>query len=247
MNYVNFSNVYTLLKTNPPLKKLLWCFLLFFILNTSLLANNTEHNPKIWTNVNVAGKLHHEKFKYLLEAHARLQDKNTTLQQAIARVGFGYNINPIVSLGLGYDFVPTKDILVNRYNHEHRFWQQVLFNLSNDGKCSLISRTRLEQRFNERQPGTAFRLRHKVVITFPQLKSHINPLFYEEIFFNLNHPSWVNNDIVEQLRLFLGVSIPIKIGSVRVGYLNQYQHRNVNNKMNHIINVSLLIHHDLLI
>ena len=186
------------------------CVLCLCFICSSAFGAPSEHDAKLWTQINVDGPFFNTKLNYLLELHARFQDTSKPFEQAVTRLGFSYDINPIASVWLGYDFTPTRGNVSKQFENEHRPWQQLYVKAIHQGNFSLDSRTRLEQRFSENEPGTAYRLRQQFTIKLPNIVGKkITPVLSEEIFFNLNHPSWVNEDSVDQNRIFAGFQFAV--------------------------------------
>jgi len=225
-------------------RKILCVLCIAAVFCPSVFAKDAQHNTKLWTQVNVDGQFFNTKLDYLFEVHARFQDTNRALEQIVTRFGLGYHINPIVSLWLGYDFTPKRNNTSNEFENEHRLWQQLNVKAIHQVTFSLDSRTRLEERFSEDNSGTAHRLRQQFTLKLLKtVNKKITPILSDEIFFNLNHPSWVSEDNVDQNRLFVGFQFAITTKStLKIGYLNQYRFRDPINKISHIISFGLSFH-----
>ncbi|MCC6925813.1 DUF2490 domain-containing protein [Novosphingobium sp.] len=134
----------------------------------------------------------------------------------------GKKVNKVVTLWLGYTFDP-------QYSHgnftrrEHRARQQVSFdNFAKLGKVKLSGRLRLEERWREGLPGTAWRLRPQVKASMP-LAGKVNLSIANETFINFNNTAFQGNDGLDRMRNSISVSMPItKQITVEVGYLNQH-------------------------
>jgi len=181
--------------------------------------------------------------KYLAELHTRFSDSGESFEQAVARLGLGYDLNPAIAVWLGYDLVPTRKQSRNRLNKEQRIWQQMSIKVIQRPTFRLHSRSRLEQRFDEYDPGTAYRFRQKFTMKFPnQFSDNVTPLLANEIFFNLNYPVWVTDHRTDQNRITLGFEFRVRnFGKIRLAYQNHYQFREPNNKMDHVLNISFTI------
>ncbi|GAG77321.1 unnamed protein product [marine sediment metagenome] len=144
---------------------------------------------------------------------------------------------------MGYDFVPFSTRSTGDIEFENRPWQQLLWQILGTQNATIVLRTRLEQRFRSLENSTALRLRQNIKLTLPKaIANKLTPILFDEMFFNLNHPEWVNKNDINQNRLFMGIQIPIKKNNfLQVGYLNQYEFRSPNNRMSHVFMLSLII------
>ena len=134
----------------------------------------------------------------------------------------GKKVNKVVTLWLGYTFDP-------QYNHgtfrlrEHRFRQQVNFdNFAVLGKVKLSGRVRMEERWREGQPGTAWRLRPQLKASTP-LAGKTTISVSSEAFIDLNNTGFQKVDGLERLRNAVYITVPLnKQISIDFGYLNQH-------------------------
>ena len=134
----------------------------------------------------------------------------------------GKKLNKVVTVWLGYTFDP-------QYSHgtfirrEHRFRQQVNFDgFAMIGKVKLSGRVRLEERWREGLPGTAYRLRPQVKASVP-IAGKTTLTVSSEPFFNLNNTGFQTVDGLERMRNAIYISVPLgKKVSVDFGYLNQH-------------------------
>ena len=134
----------------------------------------------------------------------------------------GKKVNKVVTLWLGYVFNP-------QYIHgtfrlrEHRFRQQINFdNFAKLGKVKLSGRLRMEQRWREGQPGTAWRLRPQLKASTP-LTGKTTISVSSEAFIDLNNTGFQKVDGLERLRNAVYITVPLnKKISVDFGYLNQH-------------------------
>lgn len=134
----------------------------------------------------------------------------------------GKKLNKVVTVWLGYTFDP-------QYSHgtfirrEHRFRQQINFDgFAMIGKVKLSGRVRLEERWREGLPGTAYRLRPQVKASVP-IAGKTTLTVSSEPFFNLNNTGFQTVDGLERMRNAIYISVPLgKKVSVDFGYLNQH-------------------------
>jgi hypothetical protein len=135
-----------------------------------------------------------------LEAQQRFS-ANTDV--SILRPGIGVQLNPRVQLLAGYQY-QLNDRETAPDIREHRLWQQALIRLAGTpGKATLVSRTRLEQRFVEGQSEEALRLR-QFFRGQVWLDKRWSLIAATEGFFGLEATSWGQQEGLEQTRLFAG-------------------------------------------
>jgi hypothetical protein len=141
--------------------------------------------------------------------------------------------------------VPTKTLRNRVVRFEHRVWEQVQWNIIPKKDISILFRSRIEQRFLVGNSDVALRLRERVTVYFEPLFHFVpkgmTPVIYDEIFFNLNHASWVSRKVVDQNRFFLGYAIKFqKYFVLQVGYMNQFQIVRGGNCDNNILYASFI-------
>ena len=105
---------------------------------------------------------------------------------------------------------------------------------------TLNSRTRLEERQRIDQSIVAFRLRERLWLRIPFKRwERYSFSSFDELFFNLNHPSWTSPYLFEQNRAFIGVAKQLSKSTILdIGYLNQFLH-STNNQTDNVILLSL--------
>lgn len=134
----------------------------------------------------------------------------------------GYKANKHMTLWLGYTFDPNYLHGQHRFN-EQRFRQQVNYdNLLVIGPVRLSGRVRLEERWREGNPGTAWRLRPlaKLAITLHG-KTTLNAT--HESFVDLNTTTFQRVGGEERMRNTVYIATPLtKQLSIDAGYLEQH-------------------------
>lgn len=202
------------------------------------MADHAVQKGKLWTAIDFKGSLG-EKIQYYVEPQLRFISNNQCFNEANLYVGLGYSTSPKITLWLGNMFNTTHK--QNESNtQQYRIWEQVSWDIFGSHIIRIDSRTRLEQRKQEHQGSWSFRLREKIELDFP-LKNDYLFILYDEIFLNVNHPSWVNNEFVNQNRAFAGFSIPLtKLIRFETGYLNQFV-INKPDQLNHVLNCTLRV------
>lgn len=194
----------------------------------------------LWSGLDLTGPVFNlSNWEYDLNVQARYNFTDNQYQSTQSEAGLAYKPTTNLSLWLGY----TNLIHNADETQQHRIWEQALWNITNNNSIRLTSRTRLEERTDIHESQWSTRLRQRLQFAFPKkILNTYTPIIYDELFFNLNNPTWVNNQLLDQNRIFIGLGIPLwKKINVQVGYLNQYQIRNPENKMNHILYANLNI------
>lgn len=195
-----------------------------------------EQQARSWSGIDISGDLK-DPWIYDLNTQARYNFTEQRYQTTRSEAGLGYKITPDVSLWIGYNWL-VENIAKTQ---QHRIWEQVLWDIVKNDTIEFNSRTRLEQRkdINEAQWSTRFRQR--LQLTFPKkICNTLTPIVFDEIFLNFNNPAWVNSHFVDQNRAFIGLGIPLaKKLEIQIGYINQYEFRDIENRMNHIVYTNL--------
>ncbi len=129
------------------------------------------------------------------EAHVRLWQVTSNLDEIVARVTAHYNFTPDAMVGLGYvraDSWPFED--GDRERIEHRIYEQFAV-LMNWDRTRFEHRFRIEQRWLLRDEGTRYsnRVRYRMQVTTPLNRKSMEPgayflNFYDEIFINFDDP-----------------------------------------------------------
>ena len=90
------------------------------------------------------------------------------------------------------------------------------------GKVKLSGRVRMEERWREGLPGTAYRLRPQVKASLP-IAGKTTLTISNEDFFDLNNTGFQTVDGLERMRNSVYVTVPVgKKFTVDFGYLNQH-------------------------
>jgi hypothetical protein len=211
---------------------LLMVCLLFF------LPLSAAGQAEFWPGVTVTGtmKNHHE-IKYWLNTQERFSIPPDSFLQAILEAGLGYQSNPFMSSWLGYTFSSTRDAQITGVDRTSRLWQRIIYDAVNSNQFALTLTTRLEEGTRHGTSGIGIRFRQKFYFAFPGESKKITPEISEEIFLNITHPAWINdNNTVDQNRLFIGVRINARSNlSFDLGYMDQYQVSNSGNTNNNIL------------
>ncbi|MCW5590067.1 MAG: DUF2490 domain-containing protein [Legionellales bacterium] len=213
-------------------------FFLFLVLMLPLVlfANSTKQVYGAWWNVDINHNV--DNWEYSLQMEARTLFNSAPFRRAVLRPMIGYKIKPNVSIWLGYTSEPS----INA-NNEFFYSHNILEELRSKFFFKYLTlRLRSEQRFLDTGNNMAQRLRTRLQVTLPLSKNRLEFIGSDELFFNLNHPSWVANRTLSENRAILGIQHRIsKITKMRFSYMNLLSLGNTRNTMNHIFIVSFLM------
>ncbi len=210
----------------------------------SPLAAQTKDDGEIWTALVLQGKLGAkdtplERWRLWLDLHDRQRDEGERLDTAIVRPGIGYALTDRITVHAGYAAVWT-DAARRDTQLENRVWQQVVWMIP-VGDLNVQSRTRLEQRFNETDGDTGWRLRQMVKTTVPltaDKRTFVS--VWDELFWDLDDTDWGQRQGFRQNRAFLGLGRFLDEGKkfgVEGGYLNQWIDKPGEDRMNHCLSI----------
>lgn len=191
------------------------------------IANALSAPPtytKFWLPLVLVGPLPgSERLKYYVEPQLRLIDDSTVFNEFFALGGFGYKFNKRFYLFGGPGWVVTQ-VPAGPLINEYRFWEQLNYELVDSLRWSVHNRTRLEERQTTGNTNTAVRLRERLWVRIPlHWADRYSLSCFDEVFFNLNHPTWVSPQAFAQNRAFVGISYNFTHSMVvDFGYLNQY-------------------------
>ena len=210
-----------------------------------------------WTGIEVVGNLSGirpdlKNFKYKIFAQGRFGDNSTRFTQALIRPGIGYAINKKITVWLGYDWVPTSRPLVLKHPfNDHRVWQQLSLR-DHYSFGTVISRTRLEQRFFDIPGSTdvAYRYRQMFKLSTPMrpISPKVSFVVWNELFVDLNSTDAGISNGLNQNWAFAGFGYHLnKKTTIEIGYLNQYINRPQSlrpDQMHHVLAVTMLFNLD---
>ncbi len=212
-----------------------------FIFLLSRASFATDQNAKLWLGVNYnLPPKPASVWRSYLYAQLRLIDKTPVLQTTLMEGAVGYLTTAQHSFWLGYRWSGHNPDA--GFSEENRLFQQSIFQ-NKTPSYHLILRSRLEEmtRSDDHQLALRFRERFAIEIEHRLFKNAV-PFFYDEIFFQLNHPNYMPHTFIGQNRLFLGFNLySAKTTWWEIGYINQYQTHTPTqsqNEMGHIISVT---------
>lgn len=212
--------------------------LLAFVASQALAL---EQKPKAWFGGDLDAPLTFTKdWRYNFYVQTRFGDNTRKFEEFILRPSVYFPVNKDLALWLGYDFrggISSSRVSAVR---EQRVWPQATYKRRFDESRTLSLRTRLEVRWRENSSQMAPRFRQRVEFTFDNLISHDVRLdIYDEVILSLHNAEWVQPQLVNQNRVFLGFVAPINhYSDIDVGYMNIYRPRSGEDRMDHVFVVA---------
>jgi hypothetical protein len=197
---------------------------IFFAARTTRAETRAE--TQYWTAAFLTARVTGEKatdpgISGWFDAHGRFGEDRTV---AIVRPGIGYRLSALVSGWVGYAWVPT--VIDDAPTvHEHRIWQQALFQ-GKEGVLRFQIRPRVEQRFRrgEDDIGLRFRLFLRSNLRLTD-RAPLDIALWDEVFFGLNETRWGQVGGFDQNRIFVGLAYTFGPARLEAGYLNAAIHR----------------------
>lgn len=167
------------------------------------------------------------------EMQLRYDISDSTMEQTLLRFGLLKKISAQHELGVLLAFVQTDS------RKEHRFALQHVQKYGSLIGAKLSHRARLEFRNFENIGGGSGRFRYLLRAENQSFKS-FKPVFWNELFLNLERGPFTGNRHFERNRIFLGIRKVFKDDlALEFGYLNQYVPRSGEDSMEHILFVGM--------
>lgn len=211
------------LRTIKRLRRRFLIALVFSVFGATQCLADVEHDFQIWTPITLDFPIN-RKLRGYFEVGPRIGDGASRINQLLVRPGLEYRFTDHASLFTGYLWQSTYQYNPSKVLHEHRIWQQLLFE-KDIKRLQLINRTRLEQRCFEDLGGTGNRLRHLVKGNL-KLSKLFYLTTYNELFLNLNSVNDGPQRGVDQNRFFSGIGFKFgKNDRIEFGYQHQYVNR----------------------
>ncbi len=226
-----------------PLRALLLCSLV-----CALAPAQTQDDGQLWALWLGQGRLGAadsglSNWRWWADVQARFRNDGEDYDTGFVRPGLGYALTERMTLWAGYLYVDN-DPAGSPRTHEQRAWQQLTWSPRTEG-FSLMSRTRLEQRFVEDQSETGWRFRQLVKATAPIAGDGETFLsVWDEGFFDLDDTAWGQRQGFRQNRVFAGLGWFLdaqRRNSIEVGYLNQWIDRSDEDRMNHVLSINFFM------
>lgn len=184
----------------------------------------TADDFQIWSTLNLGTNLS-KKLVANVELSARLQEDASRIATTVFRPTLGYKVNDELTLHIGYARQTTINVGTPNVN-ENRFFQQTNWRIGKIGKAMLNSRTRLELRTIEDAAGSGLRVRERLQLQIPLKAKGTNLILSSEVLVGLNSTAWGAISGFDQMRNFIGVSVPLsKTFSLETGFQHRYQRR----------------------
>lgn len=200
-------------------------------------ASAADDDAQVWTSVTTTTALS-KTIDATLELHSRFTDDVSRAGQVLIRPSVTLKLPRGWSVAAGYVYARTR-FAGTPANDEHRTWQQIAYAFSRNETTGLMigGRTRIEQRFRPDAAGTGWRLRQQLRAQVPLAGSDtIRAVVWNETFVGLNTTAWDRHHGVDQVRTFVGVSLPVAERiTLEPGYLNQTIFRIGPDRVNHIL------------
>lgn len=225
----------------------------FFILGLNSVTSNAQQlnqDFQTWGNITTIlslGKFNSDSdnIKLWLEGQGRFGQNSSQFSQGILRTGLGYYFRDNISLWLGYAWIPNNPPAPRSNFDEQRIWQQLLWTEKfSDG--IFMSRTRLEQRFDDRGDDVGWRFRQFFKYQHPfSFAPKLSGVIWDEVFVVINKTDWNPDNGFDQNRVFVGLGYQFN-QNIRseVGYINQYiRNTSTTDVMNNILSVNLFLNY----
>lgn len=166
-----------------------------------------DEDTQGWASANATIDLDSNNFIWL-EGQARLTDDAGRLGQILLRPAIGHRFDASASAMIGYVYFENRPLgRTSRY--EHRLFEQFSARLvGGPGRLTVISRTRLEQRFVTGFDDIGLRLRQQVRAQVP-VSRQVSAVVWTEPFISFNRTDWGQRPSVDQWRNFVGVAVPL--------------------------------------
>jgi hypothetical protein len=199
-------------------------FMILVLFSYTIRAGTETYNKQWTTDVIIGSLSKDEKIKYYLEPQLRLIDNSYVFNQAFFMPGLGYQFSPSVLGFIGPGLVFTKNTAGETY-YEYRLWQQLNWQAVNMPSIRVDSRTRWEERERSNESQVSLRFRERLWMHIPIAYSQQYYFStFDEVFFNMNQPSWVAPRFFDENRAFIGIGKQLTQSTfLDVGYLNQLE------------------------
>lgn len=216
--------------------------LTLFMIMLSSASDALNQYAKQWVAINIQQAVHENNpWQYLLYSQWQFTDESHPWKVMLVEGGLGYQRTSDESFWAGYRWSGVNPN--NGFFQINRLFQQYMTQQRPDRLYQFAARTRLEEYKRSNSGEVAIRLRQRIsLFVHHAITQETYPYFYDEVFFQLNHPAYVANTLVGQNRLFIGIDIfRTKNTWWELGYINQYIFRSPlqsQNQMNHVLSVT---------
>ncbi|MCD6039179.1 MAG: uncharacterized protein K0S27_579 [Gammaproteobacteria bacterium] len=210
-------------------------FLAFFIQNCFALQQNTKQ----WLGFSTQQSFgRNNQWRSFIFSQLRFIDQSHLWQAVLLESGLGYKLAADKSMWLGYRWTGRDPY--NGFFYENRLFQQLIWDKKLTPFSLFVFRSRLEEITRSRTNSVSLRFRQRFAVEIRHaLFENAFPFLYDEVFFQLNHPSYETQSFIAENRLFLGFNLFFtKKTWWEIGYINQYQIKTpqqTQNQMSHIL------------
>lgn len=220
------------------MNKILFSLILLGLISQAY-AEDTIEDGRMWLTLSHDYHIN-ERWRLNLHLQPRWRQEGDEFDQILYRPGLYYKVAPSLSLGVGYAYILTH-LNTNGNTHEHRLWEDAIYQTNLTEDIKFLSRSRLEQRHLEGRSDVAHRIRQMVRFSVPtQWVSGLSAVFYDEYFINMNDASWGVHRGFDQNRAFVGVNYLFnQHANMDIGYLNQYVNRPNVDVENHVLAITI--------
>lgn len=204
------------------------------VLSVGSVSLATETLIGSWNTLVINGTLKKDTpWRYYLDTAIRETQRSKTVDPdqhfvvgaSLIRPALGYQLDPSMSVYVGYLYQFSEPPYSSKIYHENRYWQQFQHILKTESLGDFQNRMRFEERTVDIGSGTCFRWRQNFKWSRP-VAGDWSFILNEEVFYNLNSVTWGPVAGFDQNRLFLGSGYKVNSeAKIELGYLNTYVHR----------------------
>lgn len=189
---------------------------LFLLLQSSWVHALTREGYWLWNSLNG----HYQSWLYDLQLQWRDIQGVSARNESLITLGFGKKLSEGQEGWSGASWVASDDDTVGA-RREYRLWEE--HDLKKQGKhVNFVLRSRLEQRWLEGYSSMAVRFRLRPAFFVP-LADKWQIFTFDEMFFNLNHVSWLSTPTWDQNRSYLGLEYQINLAAkIGCGYMYRF-------------------------
>jgi hypothetical protein len=187
----------------------------------SVSAQTTTSDIQAWPSVAVTASVT-GRLEIRADGLLQITDDVSRVGRELGRVVIVGEVNEHLALGGGYTWTRVEDRAGKRVV-EHRAVQQVDVRIPVARDASVVSsRTRLEERYQEREAAMALRLREQIRLDVPVAGRGVSAVVWSEYFHSINRTAWSGRSGPALVLTFVGLRIPVnRHATIEPGYLNQ--------------------------
>lgn len=211
------------------------------------IACAADDEPGAWliasTTDAFRGDSGNSRWRYWVDAQARLSDAGVGVNQYLLRPALGFQLNDTFQVWLGYARVET-DRRRGNSTHENRYWQQVNWKAGQWNGGAITVRSRLEQR--SLSTGDDLGLVLRLMLKYVRPIDGPGGRYFTasaEPFLDLRDTDWGADTGLGQHRTVLAIGQRVSSNAVlELGYMNQYIRRDTAiDRSNHLAVLSVKV------